>query len=360
MEFHNAFQQLLQIENDQTVDELTKWREFCFSQLVEIKMKELETKRILSKKNKNKENGSSELVDLHTELLNKTNQEESLKQQKENLEKENDQIVLKFSAIKQEIQTIKSKQTQIKYIPQMFSQRKNLFEEQIRQITTEIYPFSRKIDDLNAKLSNLLKKVGSIHAEKININDDMTFEQKKLELDNVALQLSISIEDMKEDPINDNIGVLAQEYKTLDDAKNALALAQNEVNELQRNIQKYEKGIVHCTDEIDNIINLMKKEEKAHIERKIQLDEQYDVEFLEEETKESQKLISEYEEKLKEIEENYSQLDEEMKQAVIQLTEEEEQNKLEIEDLKNQLASLYVPHQCKEPVDIGIRTVIGY
>ena len=358
MELRDALQQLLAVENNQTTDELTKWREFCYNQLVEIKLCQINFEKNQKNHQISEEKGNEELNKLEQILLEKENEISAIKERIKEKEMKKNEIIQEFDQKKASIYDAKSKESQLNDIPRIYSEKIHVFNEKIHQIVTKTFPFEKRLANLNSRIESMVNKLSFASAEEKSVDKSLSFEQKKLSLENRALKISMKIDDIKHQEIPDDVNDLAKKYRTIDEASNALAELQAGINELQRSIKPHENGIVHCTDEIDNIINLIHKEESAQVERRSKLEEQYDITQLEEETKSSSEEIAKYEAQLQEIENNFSQLDEEMKRAVTQLSEEETQNNLEIEDLKNELASLYVPSKCKNPKEIGTRTII--
>ena len=285
---------------DETTDDLTKWRNFCFSQLTKLQYQKIYKKQEISK------------LMLEAQKL-QSSYDEICNVEKEIQEKKQEILDTLSNAAKEgEIMR--------KQISKAFSQQKRSFDLQrapsLLKTRLEIHHVKMEneimkkmnisidtLDKLNSKLTTMKQKILKIN--KIIVQNNSKYEQYSKE----SQSLQNEIESIEIPDFSPEIQSLSLKYRNTTEASKTLFAIEDKISKYQSSLQKIPKLEYHPSDcsAIENLIEQEKQKQKEILDSII---EQYNTDQLQSEIIEMKQQLSELEVKVSETDQATSlQLD---------------------------------------------------
>lgn len=355
-----AFSQLYAVENDKVTDDLTKWRQFCYAQIVRIQDIKYKTKMHSSYRNQMIDPLKAKYDELlgvlktkDYELSEITNKLKSTRENKEKLSEKLDNATTK----KFDIQRKKKFYDQF---PEQFRLKMNNANQFLEFDIKDIFTRSHKeLDKVQAKIDRLISRVNSYTQfdTTIEIPETRKYEEKKAALEEYATELAISFNQLQFPECKVEILPLLQNYQDVRLVEKDLDTAIRENDKIEQAIQSaslesYEINIQTLQTQISQEAQRQKLELET-------LKSQYDLSDLQTEIDQCNLTNSDLEHKIDEERKNMSILLKQKQEVLEKANEEAAKNDEIIQQLTKEYNSLapLIPKHSHDTKDEQVNTI---
>jgi len=343
MEKERAFREILHVIEDQTRNELDKWRNFCYCQLIKIKECQMMNTVKIDELNQVIMLKRRELESMNEKLKEKIIEKESMVQYNRELINEEESVNNAVIQAEHERGIDRSIGAILHQLPRTFSQRYQIYKAKMKNVMTMFVKISQFCIQFCSQVDSLVSKINAINVvikkKKASIQNERALYARIIEeKGEVQEQInSIIIPDFPQSLMS-----IKQEYPNPKEATIQLQALQELIADLQERI-KNNKVEIH-ESEIPVLEELIRKENSNYEEVMLTIQEQYDIESLDLEinsrTSNIEILQKTYESLKEESEEKISTIEIERKQAYKELKSQIDENQQIISQLNEEEQAL--------------------
>ncbi|EAY09953.1 hypothetical protein TVAG_482270 [Trichomonas vaginalis G3] len=340
MNFSPYLNQIFNVATDNITDDLTKWRNFCFTQVVRIKDLELQTKMHSSVQSQKIQPLKSKYNEILQQLESKNNEYQEVCNNLESAQKKKDESTKKLSNATTRKSEIQRKKIFFNQFPEQFSQRLEISKQHLDYDIKELFEKSNKsLNTAETKLDSLIQKIQSITEPSLETEGvQLKYEVKKANLEQLATNLAIKFNEMQFPECKVELLPMLHQYQELRSIDKDIEVANRENIKIEEainsaSLESYEINI----QTLQNQISQEAQRQKAEIEF---LKSQYDLTDIQAEIDQCQLEISDLEHKLEEENKNISVLQTEKKCAIENANKKSLENEEIIKQLTKELNEL--------------------
>lgn len=281
---------------DETTDDLTKWRIFCFSQLTKLQYQKLNKKTEISKLNLEKD----KLQNTYEEICNA---EKEILEKKQEILNSLDTATKEGETMRQQISkacSIQKKSFDLQRAPSLLKTRLEIHKVKMEdEIMKKMNISIATLEKLNFKLVSLKQKVGKIN--QIIIQNRSKYDQYSKEIQ----QLQKQIEDIAIPEFSHEIQSLSLKFRNTTEASKTLFAIEDKISNYRSALQKTPKLDYRPSDcsAIESLIEQEKQKQKEIFESIVN---QYNTDQIKSEISEMKQKSSELSDLLSEVEQNSS------------------------------------------------------
>ena len=269
--------------NDTTTDDLTKWRNFCFSQLTKLEYNKFFQKQEISKLEQESQRLGTIINDISINEKEIESKKQELLEAISNAKKESNFIREKIAYACNK----KGNSFDIQNAPVFFETRLQVHQAKMRdEILPKFNAAFSKIDKTLSKISQIKLKFQKLN--KIIFQNKLKYEQYTEESQSVQ-QL---IDGLKIPNYSPEVKAISSKFQNIEEASTTLLALENKIRALELELPKSMK-LEYRPSECSTLESLIEEEKSNQKDRLNEIIKQYDTDKLQEEVRDIKQKASE-------------------------------------------------------------------
>lgn len=310
------YQQLLRVDEDETTDSITKWRNFVFTQITRIKIAELYHQQDINECKNEMFKLEAILQDSRDKLCEIQAINQSLNDEYNQAEEKNLIVQSQYDKAEAVQECNADMQIKLRILLRTIEHHTKHFGTKLKdlqnpknEIFTKIEKLSMQIDNAKKRIDRMMKEINTRKKKQYESSVEKNYLDKEIQ----ALKEKIAKTIIPEIP--DELIAIRHEFKSKQEALYRLQAYATENEKLKGQINSTKLSVL--PDERNTLNMLINKEIETQNELLRNLENNYNTDNLEKEINDSKNRAAELEKKLNEIKERTKNQEQQINQAYI-------------------------------------------